>query len=88
MLHDTVESGKTFKPSTHCAAGGQEVDNVVVKLCHIIAYVQLGVFVSGAGIFLSHMHPQHRAHNPHNKSRSKEKTNKHDVSILTYLATG
>lgn len=73
MLHDTVESGKTFKPSTHCAAGGQEVDNVVVKLCHMIAYVQLGVFVSGAGIFLSHMHPQHRAHNPHNKSRSKEK---------------
>lgn len=65
----------------HCIAGGQEVDNVVVELCHMIAYVQLGVFVSGAGIFLSHMHPQHGAHNPHNKSRSKEK--EHDVNILT-----
>lgn len=43
---------------THSIAGGQEVDYVVIKLCHMIAYVQLGVFVSGARIFLSHVHPQ------------------------------
>lgn len=61
---------------THSIAGGQEVDYVVIKLCHMIAYVQLGVFVSGARIFLSHVHPQDWTHHPHNKSngrREKEK---------------
>lgn len=54
-------------------AGGQKVDYVVVKLCHVIAYVQLGVLVSGPRVFLSHVHPQDRAHNPDNKSEKTEK---------------
>lgn len=30
----------------------------MVELCHMVAHVQLGVLVSGARVFLPHMHPQ------------------------------
>ena len=39
-------------------AGGQKVDYVVVELCHMVAHVQLGVFVPGARVLRSHVHPQ------------------------------
>ena len=56
-----IESG------THCATGGEQVEDVVVELGHMVAYVQLGVLVPGARILLSDVHSQHRTHDPHQK---------------------
>ena len=52
---------------THGATGGEQVEEVVVELGHVVTYVQLGVLVSGEGILLSDMHSQHRTHDPHQK---------------------
>lgn len=44
----------------------------MVKLCHMVAYVEFGVFISGSRIPLSHMHPENRAHYPNNKSTRRQ----------------
>lgn len=49
---------KLLVGDTYSIAGGQEVDYVVIKLCHMIAYEKFGIFVTGARVFLSHVHPQ------------------------------
>lgn len=71
IVHDTVIT-ESFH-STHSIAGGQKVDYVVVELCHMVAHVHLGVFISGPRVFLPHVHPQDRAHNPDNKSNRTKK---------------
>lgn len=38
----------------------------------MIAHIQLGVFISGARVFLPHVHPQDRAHYPYNTSRTTQ----------------
>lgn len=57
LKHQEKQRGY-WKSNTHGIADGQKVDYVVVELCHMIAHVKLCVFVSGARVFLSHMHPQ------------------------------
>ena len=52
---------------THGAAGGEQVEDVVVKLGHVVACVQLGVLVPGERILLPDVHSQHRTHDPHQK---------------------
>lgn len=54
--------------STYSTAGGQKVDYIVVKLCHVIAHIQLGVFIPGSRVVLPYMHPENRTHDPYNKS--------------------
>lgn len=56
--------------NTHSVAGDQQVDDIVVELCDVIAHVQLGVSVSGARVLLSDVHPQHRAHDPDYESET------------------
>ena len=51
----------------------------------MIANVQLGVFVSGARVLLSHVHAQHRAHNSHNKSEAKQR--EENVNMINLLTT-
>ena len=67
---------------THGAAGGEQVEDVVVKLGHVVACVQLGVPVPGERILLSDVHPQHRTHDPHQKPvtwQQEEKCNARPV---------
>lgn len=68
--------------STHSTAGDQEVDDVMIKLRYVITYEQLVVFISGARVFLSHMHPQDRAHYPYNKSRNKQRNQSEQRKIM------
>lgn len=68
--------------NTHSIAGNQKVDNVVIKRRKMIANVQLGVFVSGARVFLSDVHSQNRAHDSHDESKSnKGEEFIHNISI-------
>lgn len=66
---------------THGAAGGQEVDDVVVKLGHMVAHEHLGVSVPGPRVVLSHVHPQDRAHDPDDKPGRAEKTSPHSQLV-------
>lgn len=59
--------------STYSTAGGQKVDYIVVKLCHVIAHVQLCVFIPRSRVVLPYMHPKNGAHDPYDKAVRSQK---------------
>lgn len=72
-LERSVQPRHALQGTTHRVTRGQQVDDVVIKVCDVVGNVHLHSGIAGTGTALLHKEPQHRAHHTHNKAEGRKR---------------